>query len=469
MTPNETAEYDVVVLGAGPAGEDTTLALLRAGLSVALVEPELIGGDCFNWACVPSKALLRPGHAHRAAGRLPGVLESPSAPLDAAAVLAHRDEVVLHHDDSATVREFVQAGATFIRGYGRLDGERRVVVDTPGGAVQITADQAVILATGAVADLPAIPGLSQSRPWTNREGTSANKAPRRLAVLGSGPAGLELAQAWRSLGSEQVVVLSRRETLLPDFEPYVGELVLEGLLESGVEVRFGVQAVEVTRDNAGEVSVQLDDDTVVTADELLVATGKRAFTGEIGLETVGLQGGGFLEVDDTMALGGTTWLYAIGDVNGRALLTHQASYHARVAAAAIAARSRGEEPRVTAEADGVAVPQVLFTDPEVAVVGLTRARAEAEGLRTRYVEADLGGVLGAQLHAHRYRGRVSWVIDEDAGTVVGATFVGQDVADMVHAATMAVVGRIPIERLRHVVPSFPTMSEVWLNLVDELT
>ncbi len=469
MSSSETVPrgtHDVVVIGAGPGGEDLTTALLQAGLSVALVESELIGGECFNWACVPSKALLRAGSALAAARRLPGAADAITGPLNSAAVFAHRDDVVLHHDDSGPLREFTDAGVVFVRGHGRLAGPRRVVVDTAEGEVELTAGCAVVVATGSTVDLPAVPGLREADPWTNREATTARRAPRRLAVLGSGAVALEMAQAWRSLGSDEVVVLSRRSSLLPALEPFAGELVLEGLRAAGVEVRFGVRAVGVHRAAAGgEVSVALDDGTTLVCDELLVATGKRPATDRLGLESVGLRPGGFIEVDDSMQVAGTDWLYAIGDVNGRALLTHQASYHARVAASAIAARRADRQPDFLAEADDFAVPQVVFTDPQVAAVGLSRAQAQARGLRVRTVEADLGGVLGAQLHAKGYRGRAGLVIDEDAGVLVGATFVGQDVADMLHAATVAVVGRLPVERLRHAVPSFPTMSEVWLDLL----
>ncbi|MGJ9423631.1 dihydrolipoyl dehydrogenase family protein [Aeromicrobium sp. CF3.5] len=459
--------YDVVVLGAGPGGEDATNALLAAGLTVALVEPELLGGECFNWGCVPSKAMLRPGHAARSATRAPGAREGQNGTaIDAQAALAHRDEVVLHHDDREVVAGFEAAGASFWRGRGRLDGIRRVVVETDAGDVQLTARQAVIIATGSSPAVPSIPGLREAQPWTNREATSAPRAPERLTVIGSGPLGLEMAQAWKWLGSRQVVVLSRREALLPELEPYAGELVLAGLRESGVDVRFDVEVERVLRPTpGGEVTVDLNDGTSVVADELLVATGKVADTGDLGLHTVGIEGDGFIPIDGYVTAGETDWLYAIGDVAGRSLMTHEASYHARVAAAAISARSRGLDPPMATDADGQFIPQVVFTDPEVAAVGMTRAVAERDGIAARYVETDLGAVLGAQLHAKDYKGRASVLIDDEAEVMIGAAFVGQDVADMVHAATVAIAGRVPLSALRHAVPSFPTMSEVWVDLL----
>ncbi|KQO07581.1 hypothetical protein ASF06_13400 [Agreia sp. Leaf244] len=456
--------YDVVIIGAGPGGEDSAIPLLAAGLSVALVEMELVGGECFNWACVPSKAMLRAGHALRSAERLPGARESITEPLNGSAVLSHRDDVVLHHDDSTVVDEFVDAGAVFIRGRARLVGPRRVAIITPDGEVEVEATHAVILATGSTPTIPDIPGLRESKPWTNREATSASVIPKKLVVLGSGAVGLELAQAWRSLGSEEVVVLNRKAALLASHEPFVGDLVLEGLIATGVQVRFGVQLVGVRRQADGRLLLELDDGTSEEADELLVAAGKVPATVDLGLDTVGLVAGDFIDVDDQMRARGSEWLYAIGDVNGRALLTHQASYHARIAAASIIAKSRGVESDFIDEINSTAVPQVIFTDPEVASVGLTLEQALKKGLRARKVEVDLGAVLGAKLHAKDYRGRVSFVIDEDRDVVVGATFVGQDVADMVHAATIAIVGELPLRTLRHAIPSFPTMSEAWLEL-----
>lgn len=456
--------YDVVIIGAGPGGEDSAIPLLAAGLSVALVEMELVGGECFNWACVPSKAMLRAGHALRSAERLPGARESITEPLNGSAVLSHRDDVVLHHDDSTVVDEFVDAGAVFIRGRARLVGPRRVAIDTPDGEVEVQAEHAVILATGSTPTIPDIPGLRESKPWTNREATSASVIPKKLVVLGSGAVGLELAQAWRSLGSEEVVVLNRKAALLASHEPFVGDLVLEGLIATGVQVRFGVQLVGVRRQADGRLLLELDDGTSEEADELLVAAGKVPATVDLGLDTVGLVAGDFIDVDDQMRARGSEWLYAIGDVNGRALLTHQASYHARIAAASIIAKSRGVESDFIDEINSTAVPQVIFTDPEVASVGFTLEQALKKGLRARKVEVDLGAVLGAKLHAKDYRGRVSFVIDEDRDVVVGATFVGQDVADMVHAATIAIVGELPLRTLRHAIPSFPTMSEAWLEL-----
>ncbi|MFC5379296.1 dihydrolipoyl dehydrogenase family protein [Aquipuribacter nitratireducens] len=459
-------EVDCVVVGAGPAGEVAAGRLADHGMETAVVEVERVGGDCSFWACIPSKALLRPGHARHAALRVPGAAQAVTGPLDADAVLAFRDEAVSGYDDSGQVPWLDGKGVRLVRGEGRLVGERVVEVrGSDGGTTRLTARHAVVLATGSAAAVPDVPGLRDAAPWTSRDVTSARRVPERLVVIGAGVVGLEMTQAFTRLGSS-VTLLERGDALLPRLEPVAGRLLTEALTEDGVDVRFGADVRRVARDADGTVTVTLADGEVV-ADEVLVAAGRRPRTDALGLEVVGLEPGLAVPVDDTLRSERAPWLYAIGDVNGRVLLTHQGKYQGGVAADAIVARARGGEPPTTAWADHAAVPQVVVTDPEVAAVGLTAAQARDAGHEVRVLEHDMS-TAGSYLHSPAgYRGGAVLVVDAARDVVLGATFVGQDVADLLHSATVAVVGEVPLSRLRHAVPSFPTMSEVWLRLLEE--
>lgn len=456
-------DYDLVVIGAGPVGENVADYATKQGLRAAIVESELVGGECSYWACMPSKALLRSGHAIRAARRVAGAREVVAGAIDPAAVLDRRTAFTDGWKDTGQVAWLGSAGIELIRGRGRLAGPGKVQVGE-----RVYSARAVALATGSVPFVPAIPGLAAAEPWGTREATSTDVVPRRLIVLGGGVAGTEMAFAFRSLGSE-VAVLSAA-SLLDREEPFVGEYVAAALAHEGVDVRLGVSPTRIDRGPDGVVSVTLTDGIELTADEILVATGRRPNTEGLGLEEIGLAP--VVTVDDTMLVDGTDWLYAVGDVNGRALLTHQGKYQARQAGAAIAARLAGArvfaEPwgQHVATADRAAVPRVVFSDPEVAAVGLTEAGARDAGLTITAVEYDLGEVAGAKLHSDGYVGRAKLVIDDHRRVVVGATFLGQDVAELVHAATIAIVGEVTIDRLRHAVPAFPTISEVWLRLLE---
>ncbi|MEU8483503.1 NAD(P)/FAD-dependent oxidoreductase [Streptomyces sp. NPDC048641] len=470
MTDENT--YDVVVLGAGPVGENVADRARAAGLSAAVVESELVGGECSYWACMPSKALLRPVIAQADARRLPGLRESVQGPLDVPPVLARRDEYTSHWKDDGQVGWLESIGADLYRGKGRLAGPRRVTVTGPDGTGHVlTARHAVAVCTGTSAALPDLPGLADVEPWTSREATSAQKVPGRLVVVGGGVVAAEMATAWRALGS-QVTMLVRGTGLLPRMEPFAGELVTQALVEAGAEVRTGVSVKGVTRED-GTVVTTLDDGSTLESDEILFATGRAPRTEDIGLETVGLEPGSWLPVDDSLRVEGSTWLYAVGDVNHRALLTHQGKYQARIAGAAIAARAQGVPLLETdpwgahaATADHSAVPQVVFTDPEAGSAGLTLAEAEAAGHRVRAVDYDIASVAGAGLYGDGYRGRARMIVDLDREILLGVTFVGPGVGELVHSATVAVAGEVPIDRLWHAVPSYPTVSEVWLRLLE---
>jgi dihydrolipoamide dehydrogenase len=351
-----------------------------------------------------------------------------------------------------------QRNVTVVREAGRLDGERRV----RAGDETLVARKAVVVATGSSPLVPPIDGLAEAKPWTNREATTAKEVPGRLAILGGGVVGVEMAQAYSSLGSD-VTLIERGDRLIPREERFASEEVEQSLRERGVDVRLGVSATAVSAER-GEVTVELDDGGPVRADELLVAIGRKLNTDDLGLDTVGLEPGKPVEVDDSMRA--NDWLYAIGDVNGRALLTHMGKYQARIAADVILGHGGGCTP---SNADGSRSPRVIFTDPHVAAVGYTLEAARQDGLNVRAVDVPTQGNAGASFYGRDdARGTTRLVVDDDRGLIVGATFTGPEVAEFLHAATIAVVAEVPLDRLVHAVPAFPTRSEVWLYLLEAL-
>lgn len=475
MAAANEPDYDVIVLGAGPIGQNVAERARAAGLTVALVERELVGGECSYWACVPSKALLRPVIAVSDARRVDGAREAVSGPINAAGVFGRRNRYVSDWDDSGQADWVSGIGAALVRGHGRLAGARRVTVTANTGATsELTARHAVVVCTGSRPVLPDLPGIDEARPWTNRRATDSSDVPGRLAVVGAGGVGVEMATAWRGLGS-QVTLLARGSGLLPRMEPFVGELVGRGLAEMDVDVRVGVSVRALRRAAGGQAFLELDDGSELRADEVLFATGRAPLTDDIGLETIGLTPGSWLDVDDTCRVRavGDGWLYAAGDVNHRALLTHQGKYQGRIAGAAIGARAAGNPVdtapwgRHATTADHRAVPQAFFTDPEAAAVGLTAEQARNAGHRVRIVDVEIGNaVMGAKLYADGYAGRARMVVDRDREHVLGVTLVGPGVTEMLHAATIAVAGEVPVDRLWHAVPCFPTVSELWLRLLE---
>ena len=470
-------EVDVVVIGAGPVGENVADRAKAGGLDVVLVEHELVGGECSYWACVPSKTLLRSAAALRAAKRVEGAAEAVTGELDVAAVLRRRDYWVSDWDDHGAADWVASVGIELERGHGRLDGTRRVVVEhADGSETTLVARHAVVVSTGSDPAIPPIVGLAESNPWTSRDATSVKEPPARLAIIGGGFVAVEMATAFAGFGTD-VTVLARHG-LLGEMEPFVGEAVVEGLRRLGATVRLGLEPTQVERNGSGEVVITLDDDSTVTADEVLVATGRTPRSRTVGLETVGVEPGTWLDVDETMLVQGADgdgdWLYAVGDVNQRALLTHQGKYQGRAAGDVIAARAAGRPVDSApwgvhvATADHSAVPGVVFGEPEIVSVGFTEHRARQAGRDVRIADVPIQSASGAGILADHYHGRARLVVDAERGTVIGATFVGQDVAELLHAATIAIVGEVPVTRLWHAVPAFPTMSEVWLRLLEDL-
>jgi pyruvate/2-oxoglutarate dehydrogenase complex dihydrolipoamide dehydrogenase (E3) component len=447
--------FDVVVVGGGPAGEVAAGRLADAGLAVALVEDDLVGGECSFYACMPSKALLRPEEALHEVRRIPGAAEAVTGELAVQAVLDRRDEIIHDLDDASQLPWLEDRDIKLYRGFGVLAGEKRVVV----GEHELEARQAVILSGGTRAALPPIKGLDDAEPWTNREATTAKQVPATVVILGGGVFGTELAQAYSSLGS-QVTLIEGERHLLPTEEVFACEEVTDALVERGVDVRTGRKATKVER-AAERFRVTTDDGSTADGDVLVAALGRKPRTEELGLESVGLEGGGYIDVDENMQVPGADWLYAIGDVNGRILLTHMAKYQARIASEHIL----GNPSAAAHGADGRHSPRVTFTDPQVASVGHTEKTAREAGLDVHILDVGTSANAGGSFYGRGAPGTSRLLVDKQTDLIVGATITGAEVADFLHAATIAIVGEVPMGRLWHATPSFPTRSEIWLNLM----
>jgi pyruvate/2-oxoglutarate dehydrogenase complex dihydrolipoamide dehydrogenase (E3) component len=558
----QTKTYDVIVIGAGPAGEMTATRCVRGGLTVSdldiilrdtisislvavlltsvllrrpvllaspvflilslyfllscplfnaspalaqhlpssnrsnspqalLIESELVGGECPYWACVPSKALLRPADTLQATAAVGGAREIAKSGLQSLAAKygagtksmidregtwTRRDFFTKHWNDTAAITLMEKSGVDVCRGFGRVLGVKRVGVTPWGGEeTELLATHAVVVSTGSEPVVPNIPGLLEAKPWTPREAVSAAHVPEHLLVLGGGPVGTELATAYKQLGSE-VTLVTGTPRILPKFEPEASKRVLASLEKSGVKVILAAHVTNVNRDGA-TVTASLSTGTDIYGSEILIATGRKARTAGMNLEVIGLPGNGAtLSVDDTMLVTGVQqdWLYAIGDTNGLAPLTHIGKYQGKIGGESIVARAKDtmeEKPstqpfsKLSNRASQFATPQVTFSDPQVASIGMTLKSAREAGLKVREVATKMAGP-GTFLHAEGYEGWAQWVIEEGTGRLVGATFVGRDVADLLHASTVAVVGKMTIEQLWHAIPPFPTMSETYTSLLE---
>lgn len=454
--------YDLIVVGGGPGGEACAALAADSGASVVLVERDRVGGECPYWGCMPSKALLRPGQAVAEVLRLPGAAQMLTGAFDVDAALARRDEVVDQLDDTRHTERIERHGVHVVRGHGRIDGERRVTVElNDGGTRELVATRGVVLAPGSRGAMPPIDGLVDAAPWTNREATLVREVPRSLAVVGGGVIAVELAQAFASFGCT-VTVVEAADRLLQREEPEAAALIDAALTRMGVTVRCGTKVERIDRDEDGSVCLKIASGAPIVADELLVATGRVANIEELGLASIGIEPGrdGTVAVTDCMQVDEHDWLFVVGDANGRALFTHTAVYQAKVAAR----NALGIETHCVE--DNVAAPRVVYTEPNLCAVGHTLASAEEDGLRVRAFDRDPQSVAGGSFYGRGTEGLARLVVDLDHQRIVGATFVGPDIAELLHSATIAIIGEVPIERLRHCVAPFPTRSEVWTRLVE---
>jgi len=442
--------YDAVVIGSGPAGEVAVSRLADQGLRVALCERELIGGECAYWACIPSKTLLRPTEARAEARRAAGVSEPE---LDWAQIARYRNFMIRELDDAKQERDYRERGVDVRRGAARIAGSGRVEV-----AGDTLHTERIVIATGSDPHIPAIDGLQEAGHWTNREATTVGELPTSIVILGGGPVGIELGQFFARVGT-RVTLVQSSERLIDREDPAVSALIAEALREDGIELRTGVQATAARRER-GERVLALDDGSEVRGQELLIATGRRPRVGELGLETVGIEPEARgIRVDERCRAAEGVW--AIGDVTGVMPFTHVGMYQGRVASADIAGQP--------ARADYRAIPRVVFSDPEIAAVGLTEEQARAQGIELASSRIELAEAIARPwTYEEHPGGALGLLADRRQGVLIGAWAVAPLAGEWIHQAALAIKARIPLAVLRDTVAQFPTFSEAYLKGLERL-
>ncbi len=447
---------DVIVIGMGVAGEAVAGSLASEGLTVIGVESQLVGGECPYWGCIPSKMMIRAAHTLAETRRVEGLAGTATATPSWAPVAQRiREEATDDWNDKVAVDRFVEQGGLFVRGRARIVGPGRVDVD---GRV-IEARRAVVLATGTVPSVPPVPGLEQTPFWTNREAVATTTLPESLIVLGGGAIGLELAQVFARFGVT-VTVVEVADRLLAAEEPEASSVVHDALVEDGLSVRVGVEVDRVSHDG-DTFTLHLGGGDRLSAEELLVATGRRVDLTGLGVDTLGLDPDARqLDVDEQLRAGEKLW--GVGDVTGRGAFTHIATYQAR-----IAVRSILGEPGPPA--DYAATPRVTFTDPEVGAVGLTEAQARDQGMAVRTGLAQVPSTARGWIHKAGNAGVIKLVVDSDTDLIVGATSAGPNGGEVLGALAVAVHGKVPVERLRHMIYAYPTFHRGIEDALGDLT
>ena len=447
-----TERFDAILIGMGPGGEAAAGRLIKGGKKVAIVEKELIGGECAYWACIPSKTLLRPPEAKSEARRAFG---TTTPTLEMNELFDYRDFMIRNLDDSGQIEGYEKKGVTVVKGAGRLSGPGKVEVN--GETLEA---EHVIVATGSEPNMPPVEGLDEVTVWTNREATTTREVPGRVLIIGGGPNGVEASQ-WLSRFGSEVTIVQSPERLMNREDPEVGRLIKEALEDEGIRILTGRKAVKARKDG-GSAVVELDDGTEIETDVVVIAAGRKPRTDGIGLETVGVDptDNGLL-IDDHCRLDGMPGLWALGDVTGVALFTHVALYQGRVLADNILGKER--------RADYRGIPRVAFSDPEVAACGLTEERAREEGIDIAAATLDVTKAIARPwTYEEDPRGTLSLVADRERGVLVGAWAVAPLAGEWIHQASQAIRAEIPLEKLLDSVAQFPTYSEAYVEVLEKL-